>query len=811
MNMFNKSLVRSAAASAAFALVLSCSLDETADIKLVELGTALEDNICLIEAEGGDFDLSVYSNGEYHVEMISQAPWLTLSSMKGNGDGTIRLQAQQNPDFKRMVSFVLCSDVDSRRDTVYVKQLGAVEAKLLIENTSIVLPGAGGQSATPINTNIPADRFDVKIDYDINDAEGVESTGWLEAKMNPSGSMTLDLTTTQNKHEAAVRSASVGLSFVDGWGDKVSLELNILQKNSNEMLGVIKTFKEVRDLVEASQEIVEYEVEDDIILEGVVVSNPLYGNAGENEQTNNSSIDDTGTERTVYVQSLDGKYGFAVMAASKDDNVFNQFDKIQILLKGTKVTRYPSPERYVISGFVKRMKASQVPAAESEIVKEEKYYSDLTPEDIYTYKTLKDVEFPVRKGSLTPINEGYAIGGKSDRISKYPLLVRDVNGDSFYMYTNTVCTYRYDGERLPQGSGKLSGVIVHERFSRFEWENGKDLLDMEIFENLGNIGTYQIRHQTKSDITDGMAMDYKDSFSELLLEYRYWNPDSQNGVLKPSYGTNGWFTHTYQEKYTGDGALDFTAEGHFNQHMTPEVSFSYLGKVGVSGNSFFEPASGNVNGFGIVLDSPNDKFSEEMADWVGEHNGMNEWMAPLVTDSENGLRNANGGSQAGKGQCPADCYCAFKSTNWWDFKNERGYAWMLNFSTKNVSKSLSLQFTALNTSQKFYSPRYWKLEWSEVDSMDPADDSKWNLIAEYTVPDISQWTGTLYSSCVGYKAMNFDLPQALLGKDNVYIRFMPTSTACSSGADYTDTFLTDDVDGDKHSSSIDYIAIRYNK
>ena len=32
MNMFNKSLVRSAAASAAFALVLSCSLDETADI-----------------------------------------------------------------------------------------------------------------------------------------------------------------------------------------------------------------------------------------------------------------------------------------------------------------------------------------------------------------------------------------------------------------------------------------------------------------------------------------------------------------------------------------------------------------------------------------------------------------------------------------------------------------------------------------------------------------------------------------------------------------------------------------------------------
>ena len=281
--------------------------------------------------------------------------------------------------------------------------------------------------------------------------------------------------------------------------------------------------------------------------------------------------------------------------------------------------------------------------------------------------------------------------------------------------------------------------------------------------------------------------------------------------MRPSYGTNGWFTHTYQQKYTGDASLDFTEEGHFNQHMSPEVSFSYLGKVGISGNTFFAPASGNINGFGILLDSSDDQYNIEMSDWVAEHNGVNEWMAPLVTDAENGIRNANGGSQAGKGQCPADCYCAFKNTNWWDFKAERGYAWMLNFSTRNVSKSLALQFTALNTSQKFYAPRYWKIEWSEVDSMDPADDDKWTLITEYTVPDISQWTGTLYSSCVGYKAMDVPLPDALLGKENVFIRFMPTSTACSSGADYTDTILTDDVDGDKHSSSIDYIAIRYNK
>jgi hypothetical protein len=136
---------------------------------------------------------------------------------------------------------------------------------------------------------------------------------------------------------------------------------------------------------------------------------------------------------------------------------------------------------------------------------------------------------------------------------------------------------------------------------------------------------------------------------------------------------------------------------------------------------------------------------------------------------------------------------------------------MINFSTEGITNPLSMQISVLNSSQRFYSPRYWKAEWSEVDSMDPAMDDQWHPIGEYTVPDISQWTGTLFSSVVGYKAINLDLPEELLGKKNVYVRLMPRSNECSSGGDYTDAFITNDEDGDKHASSIDYIAIRYNK
>ncbi len=801
-----RNIFRAFSASVVFLTALSCSLDETADVKLVELGTPLEDNVCIVEAEGGEYELEIYSNGSYHIERLDQSSWLTLSAMKGNGDGTLTLTSTGNDEFKRMTSFALCSDVDERRDTVYVKQKGKIEANLSMGNTSMVVPGAGGESKASLSTNIPFEYFKVNVDY--NDPENV---GWLDPeKVSMAGDgqdRTLSIWTDPNPDDVSVRTASLNLSFVDGWGDKVALELIVMQKNSNEGLGVLKSFAEIRSTYPNGGEVTE-----DYILEGIVVSNTEGGNAGENEQISASAIDYTVSQRTVYVQSLDGKYGFSLLTETEEDNIFKQFNKVRVLLKGTEIYLFDNLAKYYqIKGVKKSMVASNVKAAESEIVVKQKHFNELTDDDIFTYVTLKDVEFPVRKGSICPINEGYSIAGKSDRIAKFPLLVRDINGDSFYMYTNTVCTYRNDGSRVPQGSGNISGVIVHERFSRFEWKNGMDLLDMETDPELGNIGRYQIRHQTKSDIYDQMQMDFKDSFSELLVEYRYWNPDIENGVQRPTYGDNGWFTHTYQKKYTGTEAKEYTEEV-YKQHMSAEVCFSYLGPIGLAG-TMFGANTGNVNGLGIVLDSDKDRYNPEMSEWVGEFNGTRQWLAPetSMADAEIPMRVANAGSGAGKGWCSSDCYCAFRSLKWWDFDQNRGYAWMLNFSTKGVSSKLSMQISVLNSSQRFHSPRYWKAEWSEVDSMDPSKDAQWHPIGEYTVPDISQWTGTLFSSVVGYKAINMDLPAELLGKDNVYIRLMPVNDLCSSGGDYTDTFITDDEDGDKHASSIDYIAIRYNK
>lgn len=795
-----KNIINIMIALSLFAFV-SCSVDDSAKIPLVELG--VRQNEYILEADGGEIDMEILSNGKYHIEYVSDAPWLTLASMDGNGDGQIRASVEMNEEFKRMVAIVLCSDVDERKDTVYIKQKGMLEARLEMSNTSVVLDGKGGESLTDITTNIPFEYMEVQTVYNGDETGWIESLT-IEAADENSARRSLKIGVSANTDKTKVRMASVLMSYEDGWGEVSELLINLVQKNADEVLGVVTPFYNIRYDYSTGTP-----VEDYIILEGVVVSNTENGNAGENEQSTTSSIDYDGSKKTVYVQSPDGKYGFAILTETVSDNVFKQFDRVQILLYGTEVVAYENPERYEIRGVTKNMIVSQ--AAGERVAPKEKYYNGLTDEDIYTYVSLRDVEFPVRKGTVTPINEGYAIGGKANRISKYPLLVRDRNGDSFYMYTNTVCTYRNDGTRLPYGSGNLSGVLVHERFSRFSWKNGADLLDIDSDPELGNIGRYQIRHQTKDDIWGGMADEFSDSFSELLAEYRFWNPDSENGVLRPTYGENGWFTHTYQTKYTGTDSKSYT-EDTYGQHMYPEVCYSYLGPMGIAGNSMFGTNYGNINGLGIVLDSEKEHYLEEMSDWVGTRNGKTEWLAPSTTDAENGIRLANAGSMQGKSWCATDCYCSMSHRNWWDYDLNQGYAWMLNFSTKGlVTDQLSLQISVMNTSQKWYAPRFWKVEWSETDSMDPKDAASWKLIDEYTVPDISVWANTLYSSIVGYKSINFRLPLEMLDKENVYIRLIPVNDICSSGAEYADAVVGTDVNGDMHASAIEYIAIRYNK
>ena len=659
-----------------------------------------------------------------------------------------------------------------------------------------------------------------------------ENTDWIqeiEIVDAESEERELVITLDANPAEEVPRSAAVSLSFTDGWDETVSVEFNLLQRTAKETLGRNITFEEFRQNYALNKKIEDY-----VIIEGIVVSNPDNRNAGENTQLTTSTIDYTVSERTLYLESKDGRYGIAILTNEVEDNIFDQYDHVQLLIQGATGNLVENPDRYELEGVTKSMVISRTAGSASNVPVKEKHMNELTDDDIYTYVTLKEVEFPVRKGSITPVNEGYAIGTNAHRISKYPLLVRDINGDAMYMMTNTNCAYRSDGTRLPYGSGDISGVIVHERFSRFEWRNGADPAEMTDDPTLGYIGRYQIRHQNKEDIWGKMQNSVEDSFSALLTEYRYWNPDTENEVQKPTYGTNGWLTHTYQEKYSGSASKEYL-QATYKQHMVGGGTYEYLGPVGNSANNLFGANYGNKNGIGIVIDPSKESWNPKMDAFISRNpDGTIEWCGPYASDqyaasgsggwpgndaipTSSQQINYNGStSMRGKANVSGNCYTAFSNHYWWDDDTGRFYAWLINFSTEGISTShISMQISVMNTQQTFYSPRYWCAEWALTDSQAPEDDSQWNLIGEYTVPDVSVWSNTLYSSIVAYKYIDFELPQEILGHPDVYIRLRPTSDLCSDGSDYANARLNGSAAGaalaSQHASSLEYFAIRYNK
>ena len=58
-------------------------------------------------------------------------------------------------------------------------------------------------------------------------------------------------------------------------------------------------------------------------------------------------------------------------------------------------------------------------------------------------------------------------------MNKYPMVIRDVEGSTMHMMVNTTCSWHRDGTAMPQGSGSITGIIVHEHCDNFEWDQAK--------------------------------------------------------------------------------------------------------------------------------------------------------------------------------------------------------------------------------------------------------------------------------------------------------------------------------------------------
>jgi hypothetical protein len=698
-------------------LFASCNIDDGDNPVFSELGAVQTEYT--VPSTAGELKIPVYTNQSCNISMAEPTQWASLMTTSIVGDSTITLQYNENTGFPRKTKVAVYAPKVSRADTVVVKQEGTVPYIKFAATNKVVL-GTGEDISDTLDTNIPPTDIKVEITY-LDGSEG----GWLTNYSIADGKF--KITAQPNPSESSIRNAKITLSYVDDWGDIIKSELYLLQKTSLNKLGSAVGFDEVRDMLG--------KVTKDVYITGYVVSDTGNPNVADTPNTTTTAIDYGANDKTVYIESLDGKYGFKIKTATASDNIFYRYAKVELLLKGTTISMDTNPNCYTISGVTNTMLVTSTAGTASDLPKKEKTINELTDDDIYTYVTLKNCEFPVRKGPMTPVNEGYTALFAVNRVAKYPLLFRDINGDSMYMLTNMKCNYRRDGSTLPYGSGTISGVIVHETYARFNY------MDTSDEDTYGQIGRYQIRHMSKDDIN--ISSDFSSGFSELLTEFQWANID--NGVLKPTYGTNG-------ELYCTCTAA-----------ISPYQDWTYLGPCGAS-------SKGNKNGNGVIL-SNGSKLS--------------------TNKSTNGT---------GKGEVnSADKSAWGVSDLWWNSTSNRGEAWVLKFSTAGISKSLSMQIAVLNNNPTC--PRYWNVEWSTTGNM----DGTWSTISSYAVPDVIQWSGSRLYQLNGFKYININLPDALLGKQTVYIRLIPSKNLASDGNGYANAEVS------KGSTVMDYLSIRYNK
>ena len=727
--------------SLAVVLCLSCDKNSHPVFAPDELG--LPESEFYIGEDGGDLSVQFLANKNGSISLLDQGDgsWLQLGITSFDSDGILPVHVSQNDGFRRRADILLATD--TRRDTVSVFQSGAVEDKLYISaNSVLVYNGTGGTNSVDAEITVPISEVKTEVRY----APG--SQEWLhDCEVTPDA---LTFKTDDNPDSEYTRRVHIYVTYKDGWEETQSLSIAVVQARADNTVGTLFTPEELRAVATTEG----YTLPIDALVEGYIVSTTEGGNAGDAQVEvylqGTGVIDYSLTERTSYLESLDGNYGFRLIAPDADGNIYKRYSRVCLNIGGAVISKSDGePVCYTIEGVESGSILTSVDGT-STMPWKEKSINELTDNDINTLVTIKDCEIAMRKGPFTPVNEGYTTLHGYNRLAKYPILIRDIQGGSMYMFTNMTCPYRRNGETLPYGSGDITGIVVHETYKSFE----KD----------GNIGRYQLRHLTREEID--LRQDFADNFSEIITEFRYAKfpgefdeTKLQNAILATK--GNGEMCHT-------KGSVD---------NFSP--SYFYIGKCGSNRKGKYAEGAGiELDGGGIY------------EPWKGTESAQN-------TD--------------GKGWFKDKLKISWSNKYWWDSTNGRGYCWLVNFSTEGiVSDRVSMQFAMYNNSQQARSPRYWKAQYS-LTTYDCSvnSDSEWIDIGEFTVPDVAIWASQNDWQTLGTRVYDFPLPTEILGKESVSIRLMPRNNKAAAKSETS--YDSSTIANNSGYNTMDYFAVRYNK
>lgn len=501
----------------ALAFAASCSDFQQPHFKdVVEL--VPEATEVYVQKEGGDVYTKVYSNGSVTARLLGDASsWAQIFSEEdSNGDFSLAVSMDFNTSYRRRAQVELSLEGGKLLDTINFYQYGIVPELACYESFAAMDGSVAGSVSFPILTNIEKDDLNVSYDYISGQSGWVSEPSWDQENI---------VFETAASTSESVSAAVVTISFPDGWGEKLEAALRITRSGTNGSFGEITGFADVRAMATEKG----YTVEEDVVIEGMIISNCDSPNMELNPSVEYNVVDTEENARTAYVQSLDGNLGFRMKFDRAEDNVLMSGSQMKISLKGTVITKELDPERYTISSLES---ANMIGGLYGQPVPQKtKTISSLTQEDVYTYVTLEDTEFVNKNGSYTNVREDYALPSAFNQstvvvpMDGWASLLMDAEGKGIYAMVNMMCPWRRTGSAVPQGSGTVSGIIVHHENPRY-----------------GDMGHYQIRVLDQS----GFSMDDASAY-ETLVEWSGADIGDKATYLNPVQNNTGAAAKMYME------------------------------------------------------------------------------------------------------------------------------------------------------------------------------------------------------------------------------------------------------------------------
>lgn len=735
-------------------MALACE-DKLAQLEVVEFGAALMDEDCMpLKYKAGSFVITVVSDGEFNAEIVEGDQWIHFedgkSTYSGNSaDKSITVYYDVNRTVLRSGKISLTRK--HRKVEIEVSQVGILSEDFSIDQQNLWVGAEGGFLSSKVLTLSGADDIEIVTEYV---EEGLGQ--WISQERMDNNYLKFNV--AENMSSEARHAVIV----VSKKGTSLSGRIQVGQAAA----GAEYTYVTVSELKSMIQSPGSIQLDGHIVLKDVIVLNDnLEGNGSENINVTSIVQDLTVADRTLYVSDAEGQSGIRMDFNSGADLLVKRFDHVEVDLAGATLTWLEEPDRFVVSGLESQAVMSNEVGSVSDVTVKQKKMSELTSSDVYTLVELLDCEIPVRKGPYVGIDVRHY-----NLMSKYPMVIRDTEGSSMHMVVNTTCSWHRDGTGMPQGSGSVTGVIVHEHCDNFEWDQAaadamvSSGLGLDYVTDLGHIGLYQIRPVAKSEIA--LADDFEDGFSKLVCEFTYVYSDVAQ-LLIPNYVDN----------------VIFSTDGEYQAMMTLQLK---------SGDKVSQQPISTKRDWSLLGPYKDGQIAD-----ITTGNGIYCYGQSAVwftTASQENL----GRTQA---RIDMSCGSAWNATSW----SVNKY-WQVDVSTKGLTADhapMSIQLGAVNGyGDRVGGPRYWKMVVSTSE-----DDSE-SVIAEYTVPDFPQNGNRRVWHCPGHKYMSFNIPEHVdvWDKDRITIKMIPVNTKADNGDSYSNGTINKDVD-----HSMNYFAIRCNK